>query len=127
MPGRDQVENGVGRSETADVDDPGQSAVRDEQVAGDQVAVGHRVGGRSWQVPVAFPAAAEFSDVEDPGAAPQAGVHPGIMGPEVTPAIFPIEGAATGADSAHAADEVGEVAGELGGLSWVLFGGCGAG
>ena len=80
VPGRDQVQCRVGRTEPADVQHAGQPPGGDQHVAGNQVAVVHHVGGRSpRQLPQPRPLAAQPRHVQQPLAALEAGLQPRVV------------------------------------------------
>jgi hypothetical protein len=90
MPGTDEIQGGVSRSQPPYVDDPGQVSVGDEHVAGNQVTVGHHVGGASRQRPHDCPDASKSRNVQELFAALEAGLHPWIVGSQLAPRPLPL-------------------------------------
>jgi hypothetical protein len=121
MPGRHEIQRGVGRFHVADVQDPGQAPARHEHVAGNQVGVAHHVAARAArQLPHDLPHAAQPGNVQQLAAALEAGLQKRVMGSQVAAPSTPAERPAPRVDRADAADELGQVMCERGGLSGVV-------
>jgi hypothetical protein len=94
----------------------------DEDVAGDQVAVGHHVIGASRQRPHACPPASKSRNVQELSTALKAGLHPGIMGSQLAPPALAVERPAAGVDGPRVPDELGQVVGKQDRFARVLVG-----
>ncbi len=111
MPGGDEVERGVGRSESTDIEDPGQSPAGHEQVPRSQVPMGHEIGIVARKLAQVSPHAADWRRRASlrccRNTAPS--THRGIAG---HPRGQPREPTATRVEGADVGDELRQIIGE---------------
>jgi hypothetical protein len=127
MPRTHQIQRGIGRRQTADVEHPGEVATRHQQIAGQQVAVGHHVwAAAAWQFPQRLPHPLQDSHVQQAVAALEARPYPAVVRLQIATSATPGESPTVGDDCPHARDEFGQIACERGRFAGVLLRGHGA-
>src|SRR5262249_47624677 len=110
MPGAHEVQGRIGRSETADVQDPGEASAGHENVAGYEIAVRHHVtGSAARQSAQDGPQVAAPGYVQETFAVAEARLHPRVVGRQVAAPAAAGELPAPRVDPAYVADELGQV------------------
>ena len=84
MPGPDQIEGRVRRTQTTDIDDPNQATLRDQHVARNEIAMSHDISSDTRKLAKRVPQAAEPRSIEELLAVLEAGLHPCIVGMQVS-------------------------------------------
>ena len=93
------------------IENPGQPSAGHEHIARNQIAMVHYITGRAArQGAHGFPYPAQPRDIEQLAAARKAGLHQLVVRAQVTSATLSAERPAAGAERAHAAYELGQVA-----------------
>lgn len=108
--GANKVKRGISRSEAANINDTRKAPICHKHISRYEIAVGHNVSVSSFRhCPQSPPHPAKSWYVQQSLAAREAGVHPLVLGCQLTSTSQALEGPATSVDGPNAADELSKV------------------
>ena len=110
MPGADESQGRVSWSQSTSVDDSGQAAVGDENIAGNQITMVHHVTGRAARkLPQVAPHPAKPRNIQKLVTVLEARLHPRVVGTQAASPPAAGERSASRVDCAHTMDELGQI------------------